>query len=119
MWFIYWFVSVYIIAYLIYYAFQNKLKEIKNKYEKLSKLYQKETQKENELYKDAYYNLLMEYNKAKSMIDFYKRTSNNIHINDDIKEAIKMAMIYSHPDKGLNENTDQFIKFKKLYDTYK
>ena len=115
MWFIYWFVSIYIVTYLIYYAFQNKLKEIKDKYEKLSKLYQKE----NELYKDAYYNLLMEYNKAKSMIDFYKRTSNNIHINDEIKSALRFAMIHSHPDKGLCENTDQFIKFKKLYDTYK
>jgi len=115
MWFVYWITSVYIITFLINYAFQKRLKEMKDSYVKLTKAYDKESK----VYKDAYYSLLAEYNKAISILDTYKKTSGNMHINDDIKSALKFAMIYSHPDKGNCKNADEFIKFKKLYDTYK
>ena len=36
-----------------------------------------------------------------------------------MKEAAKKAMIYSHPDKTGQNTTDEFIKFKKLYDSLK
>lgn len=37
--------------------------------------------------------------------------------NDDIKKAIKIAMIHSHPDKG--GNAKDFILFKSLYKNFK
>ena len=36
-----------------------------------------------------------------------------------MKEAAKKAMAYSHPDKTGQNTTDEFIKFKKLYDSLK
>ena len=36
-----------------------------------------------------------------------------------MKEAAKKAMVYSHPDKTGQNTTDEFIKFKKLYDSLK
>lgn len=105
MWFIYWIVSVYIITYLIYYGFQKKLNKMEDNYKGLIKVCY-----------DEYNTLLVEYNKV---FDAYKKTSRNIHINDDIKSALRFAMIYSHPDKGNCKDADEFIKFKKLYDTYK
>ena len=42
-------------------------------------------------------------------------------VNDPalIREAAKKAMVYSHPDKTGQNTTDEFIKFKKLYDSLK
>ena len=39
--------------------------------------------------------------------------------NKDVLEAVRKAMIYSHPDKGICSTSDDFIKYKKLYDTLK
>lgn len=51
-----------------------------------------------------------------------ERLKNNVnpsirHNKDMIKKAARKAMIYSHPDKG--GNTDEFIMFKNLYESYK
>lgn len=35
----------------------------------------------------------------------------------NIEEAIRKAMIYSHPDKG--GNNEDFIRFKEIYDKYR
>ena len=40
-------------------------------------------------------------------------------IDKEIVDAIKKLMIYSHPDKGICSSSDDFIKYKKLYDRIK
>lgn len=54
-----------------------------------------------------------------SALEFYKRPDikGGIEINEDIKQAVKFAMIKSHPDKG--GKTEDFIKFRKLYNKLK
>ena len=42
-----------------------------------------------------------------------KSNINNIKYSDDIKEAVKYAMVCAHPDNGGDNNT--FIKYRKLY----
>lgn len=42
-----------------------------------------------------------------------------IYIDDEILEAIKVARNLSHPDKGNFTNSDNFIKFDKLYKKHK
>jgi len=115
MWFVYWVATILVVTSFIDLIFQNKLNKVIESYDEWSKAYDKESK----VYKDAYYSLLSEYNKAISVLDTYKKTSGNIHINDDIRSALKFAMIYSHPDKGNCKDADEFIKFKKLYDKYK
>ena len=39
--------------------------------------------------------------------------------NKSVVKAIKKAMIYSHPDKGICINNDDFIEFRELYNKYK
>lgn len=95
-----------------------KIDKIKENYKRWESQYKSET-RTYKPYKDAYYNLYSEYNKVVSLLDFYKRNSNTIHINNDIKSALRFAMIYSHPDKGNCKENDEFIKFKKLYDEYR
>ena len=34
----------------------------------------------------------------------------------EVVEAVKKLMIYSHPDKGICSTSDDFIKYKKLYE---
>lgn len=64
-----------------------------------------------------------------SELKFYKELSytningkTKININKDkviIDEAIKKAMLYSHPDKGLCKDANDFIKFRELYNSRK
>lgn len=49
-------------------------------------------------------------------LNYYNNYSKD-YIDNDIKKAIKYAMINSHPDKG--GRTEDFIVFKELYDKYK
>lgn len=37
------------------------------------------------------------------------------HLNSDIKDAVKFAMIHSHPDNGGTQA--DFIKYRKLYES--
>lgn len=46
-----------------------------------------------------------------------KTASSNINVNAQIKEAIHYAVKASHPDNG--GRPEDFIKFKKLYDSMK
>lgn len=43
-------------------------------------------------------------------------SSSQINADKEIVEAIRKLMIYSHPDKGLCSTSDDFIKYKKLYE---
>lgn len=70
------------------------------------------------LRKQANDGLINENNRLRRYIDD-KKLNNKTNVNSDTKEAIKKAMIYSHPDKGMCRNGDDFIKFKKLYDEMK
>lgn len=56
-----------------------------------------------------------------SALEFYKRPDikGGIEINEDIKQAVKFAMIYSHPDKKNCKSNDEFIKFRELYNKLK
>ena len=56
-----------------------------------------------------------------SELEFYKRPDikGGIEINEDIKQAVKFAMIYSHPDKKNCKSNDEFIKFRELYNKLK
>ena len=47
----------------------------------------------------------------------FKKSSDKIVCNDTIKDALKIAMIQSHPDNGGNK--DDFIRFREAYNTYK
>jgi len=85
-------------------------------------------------------NLLIEYGKmafeykrelekAYKTIDVYKselkrykseHSSNNDIVNDaELKAIIKKLMIYSHPDKGICKDSNDFIKYKEMYDKFK
>lgn len=67
-------------------------------------------------YKEKYYDLISEHMKAVNELNFYRR---NQIIDDDVKSAVRFAMINSHPDKGICKDNDTFIKFRGLYDKYK
>ena len=45
------------------------------------------------------------------------RTSNTAHFDEDVRAAIKFAMMHSHPDKG--GNSKDFIRFHELYEKTK
>lgn len=58
--------------------------------------------------------------KYRSEIIKYKKIEKNNQIVDkELKEAFRKLMIYSHPDKGFCKNSDDFIKYKKIYDSFK
>lgn len=42
-----------------------------------------------------------------------RTSSSSIYSSDDIKDAVKFAMIHSHPDNGGTQ--EDFIKYRKLY----
>lgn len=65
-----------------------------------------------EALEERYEDLKQKY--AKLLIS--KKSSNNLY-SDDILSAVKYAMQKSHPDNG--GKTEDFIKFKKLYDSMK
>lgn len=69
----------------------------------------------NHLYRE-YDNLVNQYNRLVNQYNAV-RNKNNTKINatDDLKEAVKFAMIQAHPDKGVCKDSDTFIKFRKLY----
>lgn len=50
---------------------------------------------------------------------FYRSTQAQPEYDKDVVEAVRKAMIYSHPDKGNCSNSDDFIKYKKIYDKLK
>lgn len=85
-----------------------------NDYKEAEDLYNK-SQSVLELYRDAYEKLLDSYNIVFKELEFHKR--NNIGTDKAIKEAVKLAMIKSHPDVG--GNSEKFIKFRELYNKLK
>lgn len=115
MWIIAWLVSVSAVGYIMAIIFLKKLKETKNLYENFKLSQESQT----EIYRQGYYNLLSEYNKVVSMLEFYKRNSNNVISDKEVKEAVKFAMKFSHPDKGNCKTNDEFIKFRELYNKLK
>lgn len=58
-----------------------------------------------------------ECNNLKKELVVNKNIKHKSIDNNLIKKAVRIAMINSHPDKG--GNTNDFIKFKELYDSYK
>lgn len=70
-------------------------------------------------YKDRYLETERANWQLKSALEFYQRPDikGGIEINEDVKQAIKFAMIKSHPDKG--GKTEDFIKFRELYNKLK
>lgn len=64
---------------------------------------------------DAYWDLYRK-NIVLSMKMFENKTS-QITISKDTIEAVRYAMVHSHPDNG--GNTEQFIKFKECYEKLK
>ena len=83
---------------------------------------------------DDYNKLMHNYKAAKNHIreleqllrdQYIKNQSNNTFIrssdttinNDIIQDALKIAMIQSHPDNGGNK--DDFIRFRQAYNKYK
>lgn len=74
----------------------------------------------------------MEVRELKSLANFYEKEAKRLqketiekstrcskNSDKEILEAVRKAMIYSHPDKGLTDNHEDFIKYKKLYDELK
>ena len=89
--------------------------------------------KYNDLVED-YNSLVSKYKLAKNHIEelqqllksqYIKNQFNNTFIkssdtsisNDTIQDALKIAMIQSHPDNGGNK--DDFIRFREAYNKYK
>lgn len=68
-------------------------------------------------YKDNAFQLQIDNQQLYSALEFYKRPDirGGIEINEDIKEAVKFAMIQSHPDKNNCKTSDEFIRFRELY----
>lgn len=50
---------------------------------------------------------------------YYENNQSQKIYSEEIVEAVKKAMIYSHPDKGNCSTSDDFIKYKKIYDNLK
>lgn len=67
---------------------------------------------ENDINKRNYETLKQEYIK----LLLSQKSSNNSY-SDDVLSAVKYVMQKSHPDNG--GKTEDFIKFKKLYDSMK
>lgn len=92
----------FIIATVIYSKKEmNLLKHIaikENSVDSLSKEYDKLV--------DKYNRLVYKYNSLSNSKPNYKK---------EVMEAVKFAMIQSHPDKGICKNNETFIKFRKLY----
>ena len=75
-----------------------------------------EIKKYHGLYR-KYYDL---YNDALSKICFYDsyfKQPNQPKVTDDILDAVKYAVIKSHPDNG--GNAEDFVKFQKCYQALK
>ena len=72
-------------------------------------------------YKDNALQLKRDNWQLKSALEFYKRPDikGGIEINEEIKEAVRFAMIQSHPDKNNCKTNDEFIKFRELYNKLK
>lgn len=62
------------------------------------------------------YNMLLmkQYSKEATQKVIYKTVNTNSQV---IKEAVRYAMLKSHPDNGGKQ--EDFIKFRKLYETIK
>lgn len=56
---------------------------------------------------DKYNKLVYKYNSLSKSKPNYKK---------EVIEAIKFAMIQSHPDKGICKDNELFIKFRKMYE---
>lgn len=59
--------------------------------------------------------LRLQNNMLKSAID--KMKSEPATVSEDIKEAVKYAMVHSHPDNG--GTPEDFMKFRKAYEELK
>lgn len=72
-------------------------------------------------YKDNAFQLQRDNWQLQSALEFYQRPDikGGIEINEEIKEAVKFAMIQSHPDKNNCKTSDEFIKFRELYNKLK
>lgn len=69
-----------------------------------------------------YDELICEYNKLVDKHNALIRKHNSLlmvkqksNYDKEVTEAIKFAMIQSHPDKGICKNNETFIRFRKLY----
>ena len=76
-------------------------------------------------YRELYVNTQVELSKANNEI-YYLQTNLKIanekaakKIDPVMKEAAKKAMMASHPDITRKHTEDDFIKFKRLYDSLK
>lgn len=69
---------------------------------------------------DEYNELVDKHNKLVYRYNSLINKNNNKAIyNKDVIDAIRFAMIQSHPDKGICSNNDNFIKFRRLYNKIK
>lgn len=62
---------------------------------------------------EEYDELVDKYNRLVYRYNSLSKTKPNY--NKEVIEAIKFAMIQSHPDKGICKDNETFIKFRKLY----
>lgn len=67
-----------------------------------------------EISNEEYDELVDKYNR---LVNKYNNLLNSKSSNQkkEIIEAVKFAMINSHPDKGICKDNETFIKFRKLY----
>lgn len=61
--------------------------------------------------------LLRDQYMKNEFINTFIRSSDTTIDNDIIQDALKIAMIQSHPDNGGNK--DDFIRFREAYNNYK
>lgn len=73
------------------------------------------------LWRDRAMQYIRDNQQLHSALEFYQRPDikGEIEINEDVKEAVKFAMIQSHPDKNNCKTSDEFIKFRELYNKLK
>lgn len=83
----------------------------------LDKKLQQKMSSEKEIYRLNYENCYLRFQNdmLKSSID--KMGSKSAAVSEDIKEAVKYAMIHSHPDNG--GTPEDFTKFRKVYEELK
>lgn len=90
------------------------LDDLHHKIQKL-KLDKKHLKLENGLFKEDN----MQLRRLNSLLKMQLDNQISTDIDQDIVDAIRKLMIYSHPDKGICSSSDDFIKYKKLYDRIK
>lgn len=83
----------------------------------LDKKFQQKMLSEGEIYRLSYENRYLRFQNDMLKGTIEQMSSESATVSEDIKEAVKYAMVHSHPDNG--GTPEDFMKFRKVYEDLK